>query len=68
MLGDGLRHTVDHALQVVVLACLLYLHQDNLALRVLGLDVHAVVLIVLRLLVRLRVQQFDDGHLVLHQH
>ena len=65
---DGLGHTVQHALQVVQLTTLLNLHQDNLTLRVLGLDVHAVVFVVLALLVRLTLQQFQNGHFLAHQH
>ena len=51
-----------------MLACLLYLHQDNLTLGVLGLYVHTVILVVLRLLVRLGVEQLYDGNLFFHQH
>ena len=66
--GNGLCHTVDHALQVIELARLLNLNKDNLALRVLGLDIYAVILVILSLLVRLGVQQLHDGHFLLHQH
>ena len=68
VLGDGLRHTVEHALEVVQLAALLYLHQDDFSFGVPGLDVNTVKLVLTVLLVRLALQQFHDGHLLAHQY
>ena len=68
VLGDGFRYTVEDAVQIVELTRLLYLHQNDFALRVEGLDVHAVELVVLGLLVALALQQFHDGHLLVEQH
>ena len=45
MLGDGLRHAVKHALQIVKFTALLNLHEDYTPLRVLGLNVNAVELV-----------------------
>ena len=68
MLGDGLGHAVDHPLQVVVLLRLLYLHENDLAVAVLRLDVHTVELVVLVLLVAFALQQLHDFHPLLKQH
>ena len=68
VLRDGLRHAVEDALQVVQLARLLDLDEDDLALRVARLDVHAVELVVGRLLVALALEQLHDGHLLVEQH
>ena len=51
VLRNCLSHTVEDTLQIVELARLLNLNQYDFALRVLGLDVHAVEFVVLRLLV-----------------
>ena len=63
MLGDGLGDTVEDALQVVQLAGVLYLDDDDFALAVLGFDVHTVELVVLCLLVAFAFEYFQymDG-------
>ena len=68
VLGDGLRHAIEHALQIVQLAALLNLDDDDLAAGILGLDVHAVELVVPVLLVRLALEQFHDRHLLTDEH
>ena len=64
MLSDGLGYAIEHTLEIVKLAALLYLNKDNLTLGVLGLDVNAIELVILVLLVRLALQQLHDGHLL----
>ena len=60
MLGNGFRHTIQHALQVVELARQLHLHDDNLSLLGLGLDVHTVKLVGGILLVALALKNLED--------
>ncbi len=64
MLRDRLGHAVEDALEVVVLLGLLYLHEDDVAVAVLGLDVDAVVLVLPVLLVALALKDFLHMHLL----
>ena len=68
VLCDSLCHAVKDALQVVELARLLYLHQDNLTLGVSGLDVNTIEFISFCILIALALQQFDDCHLFVQQY
>ena len=60
MLGDGLGHAIEDALQVVQLTGVLYFHDDDVALAILGLDVNPVELVVLSLLVPLALKNLDN--------
>ena len=68
VLRDGLSHPIEDALQVIQLARLLYLHQDDFTLGVASLDVYAVELVVFLLLVAFALQKFHNGHLLVEQH
>ena len=68
MLRYGLGHPVEYALEVVQLAGVLHLHDDNLPLGVGGLDVHSVELVVLCLLVALALEYLHDFHLLADEH
>ena len=68
MLRDGLGNTVEDALQVVELARLLDLHEDNLTLGVLGLDVNAVELVVDIILIAFTLQNLVNLHLLFKEH
>ena len=68
VLGDGLRDAIEHTLQIVELTGLLDFHNDDLALRVTCLDVHTVVLIILRLLIGFTLNQRLNLHLLLDEH
>ena len=62
--GDGLGHSVEHALEVVELAGELNLYDDYLTLAVDGLDVYAVELGLACLLVALAFQQLAYDYLL----
>ena len=68
MLRDGFRHAVEHALQVIQLACELHLHDDNLAFAVDGLDVYAVELVRCAFLVAFAFQDFGYRDFLAEQH
>ena len=61
MLRDGLGNAEEDALQVVYLARVLHLDDDDFILTIARLDVHTVELIVFTLLVALAFQYLDDA-------
>ena len=56
VLGDGACHTIKDALKVVQLARLLYFHDDDFTLAVLGFDVNTVEFVLRVVLVALAFQ------------
>ena len=68
VLCDGLGHAVQDALQVVELACLLYLHKNYFTLGVASLDVHAVEFVIFNSLVPLAFQNLDNRHFLVEQY
>ena len=68
MLGNGFGNAIEDALQVVQLAGVLYLHDDDFALAVQCFDVHTVELVICGLLVALALKQLDDGNLLIQKY
>ena len=68
VLCDGFRHSIQHTLQVIELACQLHLHYYYLSLAVYCLYVYAVKLIAGVFLVTLALEQFGDGDLLAYKH
>ena len=60
MLGDGFRYSIEDAFQIIQLARVLNLYDDNFILAVACLDVHTIELIRSRLLVALAFKNLDD--------
>ena len=67
MFGNGLCHSVKHALKIVELAGLLYLNDNDVALTVAGLYVHTVVLVIVVLLIAFALKYLDDMHRLIEQ-
>ena len=68
MLGYRLRHAIQYPLKVVQFAGLLNLHDDDLILAVLGLDVNTVELVVRVFLVAFAFQNFNDMDWLAEEH
>jgi len=64
VLSDGLGHSVKNALEIMELSCQLYLHDDNLILRIPRLDVNTVELVVLTLLIPLALEYLSNENLL----
>ena len=65
--GDKLRDAVEHAVEVAVLALVLYFDKEFLAEIVLGEDIHAVELIVTAFLIPLALKYRHDFNLPTEQ-
>ena len=68
MLRDGLGNAEEDALQVVYLARVLHLDDDDFILAVACLDVHTVEFVIFTLLVALAFQYLDDADRLAQQH
>ena len=68
MLGDCLAGAVEYPLKVVQLPRELHFDDYQVSLAVLGLDIHAVELVVFRLLVRLALEELDNLHVLFQKH
>ena len=66
--GDGLRHAVEDALQVVELPRELYLDDDDFSLGVLSLHIDAVELVIEGVLVSFTLENFFDVYLFIEQY
>ena len=68
MLGNRLGYAIEYTLEIIELASLLDLNDDNLILGISGLDVNAIELVVLILLITLTLQDLHDFYLFIEQH
>ena len=68
VLGDGLCHTVEYALQIVEFPCELYLHDDDFALGVLRFHIDAVELVVEGVLVAFTFEYLVDMYLLVQKY
>ncbi len=68
VLGDGFRHAVKHSLKVEGLGSILHFDENDFALAVACLDVHAVELVVGIFLVSLAFENFHDFYFLAEKH
>ena len=68
MLGDGLRHAIEHTFQIIKLAGILDLDKDDISLCVLSLDIHPIEFIISVLLVPLTLQYLLNLDLLAQEH
>ena len=67
VVGDDLRHAIEDAVEVSQLTVVLNLEDGELALLVLGKDVHTVELVVFVFLIGLALKEAHDGELLVQQ-
>ena len=68
MLGDGLRHAIEHTFQIIKLTGILDLDKNNISLSILGLDIHPIEFIIGVLLVPLTLQYLLNLDLLAQEH
>ena len=68
MFGNGLCHAVEYTFQIMHFARVLNFYDDNIALAVFGLDIHAVELIIFSLLVAFTFQDLNDFDRFTNEH
>lgn len=67
VVGDDLRHAIEDAVEVSQLTVVLNIEDGELALLVLGKDVHTVELVVFVFLIGLALKEAHDGELLVQQ-
>ena len=67
VVGDGLRHAVEDAMEVGQLTVVLDLEDGELALLALGEDIHTIELVVFVFLIGLALQEAHDGELLVQE-